>query len=346
MFVVYTTKDNLIRLCSENESSWYKIIMRVKKVVLSEEEDWRDNPLLLKMHQSGVDFLTVEQSVINDIITNHPEYVLDDPCSAYLLDIDAEKAKTIQSKYGVICQSQVDCSNVLVKKGWRLDTSDENKEQTWLSFFSGHECPLNTIIIVDRYFFSSEENESIEDSFHNLRQIMDALLPIKSPSEVLQVCIVFDFSKLKKKDKRENGDEYTFKSLAEKVNKIKRNLRDYSFIIEMISVDSNCKDYSETHDRRILTNFSVTSATHKLKAFSQNQESLCSQEITFRRLFEEGIEIGDKSTMPSFTQKKTVEQIKKIIENKNNRTLIDYACNGQVAKRGEFEIKNRMLTFS
>lgn len=343
MFVVYTTKDNLIRLCLENDNSWYKIITRVKKVVLSEEEDWRDNPLLLKMHQSGVDFLTVEQSVINDIITNHPEYVLDDPCSAYLLDIDAEKAKTIQSKFGVICQEQTSNANVLTQRGWNIDVMKTDDGKSWESFFSGHNCPVNSLLIIDRYFFSSEVGETIEDSFNNLKQILNALLPLNSPDNVQQVALVFDFSTFNHKDKKDDGSEYTFKALAEKVNKIKRSVRNYSYSLELLSINSNCYKYEDTHDRRIFTNYSITIATHKLKAFRKNSNSLCSQNISFRRLFSDGLEAGDKSTLPAITQKNIIRLLQESI--KTSKKSMEYAYNGQVAKRGEFEIKNRLLTF-
>lgn len=343
MFVVCTTKDNLIRLCSEKENSWYKIIMKIKKVAISAKEDLLDNEYLRILHKADVKFNRVAQDVLDGISSNHPEYVLKSPCAVYLLDIDSDKAKTIQSKYGVICLEKNSDAELLTKKGWSIDILKE-QGYSWESFFTGHNCPVNSLLIIDRYFFSSEIGETIEDSFNNLQQILNALLPLNSPDNVQQVALVFDFSTFNHKDRKDDGSEYTFKALAEKVNKIKRSVRNYSYSLELLSINSNCYKYEDTHDRRIFTNYSITIATHKLKAFRKNSNSLCSQNISFRRLFSDGLEAGDKSTLPAITQKNIIKSLQESI--KTSKDSMEYACNGQVAKRGEFEIKNRMLTFS
>lgn len=347
-FIVYTTEDNLIRLCSNKENSWLKIINKTGEVVISPnagKEYWdMNNPLLQALHRGGINIITSpeDKDFIHKIVTTDSSVVMEDPCAAYLLEIDPSKAKEIQTKYGVICQSINDENNVLVKKGWRVDTSDPTTKKTWDYFFSGHNCPLNSLIIVDRYFFSSEQGETINDSLHNLKQILNALLPLKSPDNVIQVIIIFDFSTFRhNRDKKEDGSDYTFKSLAEKINKLKRAMRDYAYSLELLSVNSNCYNYSDTHNRRIIANYSLTIALHKLKAFNQKGESLCSQDITFRRLFEAGIEEGDKSTTPFFTQKNIIDQLIESVRKSKNS--MQYAINGKVASIGNFEIQNRLL---
>ena len=341
-FVVYTTEDNLIRLCSEKENSWYKIIMKIKEVVVFTKngDNWdTTNKLLQTLHRAGVSICTGDNDFINQIATNHPEYVLEDPCAAYLLDIDKEKAEKIQNKYGVICQPQTDNSNILVQKGWDIDTAVCAQEQkSWQSFFAGHNCPLNSLVIIDRYFFSSEAGETIEYSLHNLRKILDALLPASCPDNVIQISLVFDFKTL---NQNIDGRNYSLRNLAEDVNRVKRKVREYAYTLELLSIDSDCYNYKDTHNRRIIANFSITYALHKLKAFYEGDKSLSDQNIIFNRLFDKGLDDGDKSTTPAASQKDILDKIKDIIS--TSKSTIEYACNGRVFATNTFEIQNRLL---
>lgn len=342
-FIVYTTEDNLIRLCSEKDNSWYKIIMKVGEVdILTKNGDYWDpsNQLLQTLHKSGVKICTGDNEFIQQIMTTNPEKVLEDPCAAYLLEIDAKKAEKIQTKYGVICQPIDSSRNILVQEGWEIDTAVcSEEEKSWKKFFQGHNCPLNSVVIIDRYFFSSESepHETIEMSLFNLRQILDALLPQTSPDNVIQVSLIFDFTTYK----TSIDGPCSFKTLAEKVNKVKRNVRNYAYTLELFSINSNCYNYRDTHNRRIIANFSITYALHKLKAFYKNNESLSDQDITFRRLFEKGLKDGDKSTAPAFSQKNIMDKLQDIIN--SSKSVIEYACNGRVSDLGKFEIQNRML---
>lgn len=336
MFIVYTTEDNLSRLCSEENNSWYKIIMKMKEVVISTnspDEIWdKNNPYLAALHRAGV-WIEPNNTFIEQIKTTSPDNVLEYPCGAYLLNIDEKQASDIQNKYGVICQPLTSSKNILISTGLSIDTG-EDKTHDWEYIFENYNCPLNSIVIVDRYFFSSETGESVNDSFYNLKQILNALLPQHSKDNILQVSLIFDFTTVKEKD------NITFKGLAEKVNKIKRSVRDYAYDLELISMDSNCYLYEETHDRRIIANFSITEATHKLKAFNESG-ILCNQTITFKRLFEVGLD--DRSTTPEFSQRKCLEKMKEALNKESNKSLMKYACNGQESKVGIFTIKNRLL---
>lgn len=190
--------------------------------------------------------------------------------------------------------------------------------------------------------FSSEVGESIDDSLFNLEQILDNLLPVRCADNIMQVTLIFDFSTFKhERDKKGDGSNYTFKSLAERVNKVKRNVRTYVYTLELLSINSDCYRYEDTHDRRIIANLNITEALHKLKAFTSDKRSLCGQNITFKRLFEEGLEYGDKSTLPAFVQNAILDSI--IDSIKISKSTMEYACNGQVAAIGSFEIQNRLL---
>ena len=344
MFVVYTTENNLNRICAEKDNSWHKIIRKVKEVVISSAvgETWdAGNVMLQNLHKAGVKII-VDNEFIDQIVTTNPEVVLEDPCAAFLLDIDKAMADNIQQKYGVICQPQNDDTNILVQKGWSINTEDPSKEKSWKFFFAGHNCPLNSVVIIDRYFFSSEVGESIEDSLFNLEQILDNLLPAHCADNIMQITLIFDFKTFKhERDKRADGTNYTFKSLAERVNRIKRSVRTYAYTLELLSINSDCYNYDKTHNRHIIANFNITDAPHKLKAFTHDKQSLCIQDITFRRLFENGLDPEDKSTVPAFVQNNILESI--IDSIKTSKSTMEYACNGQVDTTGNFDVQNRLL---
>lgn len=341
MITLFTTEENLSNLCTVE--GWHKVIKRQGLVVVtnnSEDEQWDEtDPVLRNLHLEGVD-IYVENSTTEDL-KNKPSKVLDEINPVYILDIDEKTANDIETKYGVICKHLSKQDDIaLISRGWELDTSDEDKPKHWKFFLEGIETGVNNILIVDRYFFTPERNkddssldETIEDSIHNLRNILLHLIPQKTPEGMMQVTVVFDASTVE--------DEYTFSELATKVNKMKKSMIDFHFDLELISINGNCYRYKDTHDRALIANYYVVKATHKLKAFRGENTSLCDQNLFFDYLYSKGFEKNDKSSFPEVTQDRIINAIKESIRTSKNE--IEYALNGQTSKRGNFEVKNRLL---
>ena len=148
------------------------------------------------------------------------------------------------------------------------------------------------------------------------------------------VSIIFD----------ETKSDLSMAELATKVNKIKKTIMGKTpFILELISIDNNCYKYEETHDRFIISNYFVISATHKIKAFNTERKSLCSQKIVFDYLYSKGIEEGDISSIPEVSQDRVLKAVCDSIH--TSKAEILYAVNGQISKKGAFSLQNELFCY-
>lgn len=335
MFTLYTTEDKLTELCLEGEE-WFDIIRNQPTIYVCNESDndeWDvTNATLMALHRSGTS-IEVDNELLEEIKEDNSK-VLELVNPAYILDFKAEDAKSIEEKYGVIFLPTSNTPRpVLAKRGWDIDTADNSKPNTWEFFLKGNKVNFNSLVIVDRYFFSSQTGETFEDSLFNLRMILNSLLPAKNMHK-FTVSIIFDESK----------SDFGMQELATKVNKVKKNIIGKTpFTLELISIDSNCYMYEETHDRFIISNYFVINASHKIKAFNAQQKSLCAQKLTFDYLYSKGIEEDDISSTPEVSQDRVLKALCDTVH--TSKSEIQYAANGQVNKKGVFTIKNDLFCY-
>lgn len=333
MFTFYTTEDKLTELCLEG-GTWYDIIRNQRTIYVcndSDEEEWDiSNEILLNLYRGGVE-IEVDNEVAEDI-KKDTKNVLELVNPAYILDYSEQEATEISRKYGVIfLPTQNTPEPAIAETGWTLDTSDDSKEQSWDFFLSGIKTKYNSLVIIDRYFFSSEYGESLEDSKFNLRSILNILLP-KEQMHKFTVSIIFDITKADKE----------MQELATEVNKIKKTLVGHtSFDMELISIDSNCYNYDKTHDRFIVSNYFVIDAAHKIKAFRTDKTVLTEQNIHFKYLYSEGIRENDKSSKPEVSQDRILKAICDAMHTSKREML--HAANGQMSQKGDFQPKNEMF---
>lgn len=333
MFTFYTTEDKLTELCLEG-GTWYDIIRNQRTIYVcndSDEEEWDiSNEILLNLYRGGVE-IEVDNEVAEDI-KKDTKNVLELVNPAYILDYSEQEATEISRKYGVIfLPTQNTPEPAIAETGWTLDTSDDSKEQSWDFFLSGIKTKYNTLVIIDRYFFSSEYGESLEDSKFNLRSILNILLP-KEQMHKFTVSIIFDITKADKE----------MQELATEVNKIKKTLVGHtSFDMELISIDSNCYNYDKTHDRFIVSNYFVIDAAHKIKAFRTDKTVLTEQNIHFKYLYSEGIRENDKSSKPEVSQDRILKAVCDAMHTSKREML--HAANGQMSQKGDFQSKNEMF---
>lgn len=335
MFTLYTTEDKLTELCLEG-AEWFDIIRNQRIIYVcndSDDEEWDvTNDTLMALHRSGTS-IEVDNELLEEIKEDNSK-VLELVNPAYILDFNAEEAKVIEEKYGVIFLPASNTPKpVLAKRGWDIDTADDSKPNTWDFFLKGNKVAFNSLVIVDRYFFSSQTGETMEDSLFNLRSILHALLPTKRMHK-FTVSIIFD----------ETKSDLAMQELATKVNKVKKGFIDRTpFTLELISIDSNCYMYEETHDRFIISNYFVINATHKIKAFNAQQQSLCNQKIFFDYLYSKGIELDDISSTSEVTQDRLLKSVCDAIHTSQSEIL--YAANGQVSRRGVFRLENPLFCY-
>lgn len=332
MFTFYTTEDKLTELCLEG-GTWYDIIRNQRTIYVcndSDEEEWDiSNEILLNLYRGGVE-IEVDNEVAEDI-KKDTKNVLELVNPAYILDYSEQEATEISRKYGVIfLPTQNTPEPAIAETGWTLDTSDDSKEQSWDFFLSGIKTKYNSLVIIDRYFFSSEYGESLEDSKFNLRSILNILLP-KEQMHKFTVSIIFDITKADKE----------MQELATEVNKIKKTLVGHtSFDMELISIDSNCYNYDKTHDRFIVSNYFVIDAD-KIKAFRTDKTVLTEQNIHFKYLYSEGIRENDKSSKPEVSQDRILKAVCDAMHTSKREML--HAANGQMSQKGDFQPKNEMF---
>lgn len=333
MFTLYTTEDKLTELCLEG-GTWYDIIRNQRTIYVcndSDEEEWDiSNEILMNLYRGGVE-IEVDNELAEDI-KNDTKSVLELVNPAYILDYSEQEATEISRKYGVIfLPTQNTPEPAIAETGWTLDTSDDSKEQSWDFFLSGIKTKYNSLVIIDRYFFSSEYGESLEDSKFNLRSILNILLP-KEQMHKFTVSIIFDITKADKE----------MQELATEVNKIKKTLVGHtSFDMELISIDSNCYNYDKTHDRFIVSNYFVIDAAHKIKAFRTDKTVLTEQNIHFKYLYSEGIRENDKSSKPEVSQDRILKAVCDAMHTSKREML--HAANGQMSQKGNFQPKNEMF---
>lgn len=335
MFTLYTTEDKLTELCLEG-AEWYDIIRNQRTIIVcnnSDDEEWDlTNKTLMALHRAGTS-IDVDNELVSEIKEDNSK-VLELVNPAYILDFKEEDAKAIQEKYGVIfLPTQNTPKPILAKRGWDIDTTDDSKPNTWEYFLKGNKVPFNSLVIVDRYFFSSQTGETFEDSLFNLRAILNTLLPSKAMHK-FTVSIIFDESK----------SDFEMQDLATKVNKVKKSIIGKTpFTLELISIDSNCYMYEETHDRFIISNYFVINATHKIKAFNANKDSLCGQKLFFDYLYSKGIEEDDISSTPEVSQDRILKAICDSVH--TSKSEIFYAVNGQTSKKGVFSLENEIFCY-
>lgn len=335
MFTLYKTEDKLTELCLEG-GTWYDIIKNQRTIYIcndSDEEEWDiSNEILMNLYRGGVE-IEVDNELAEDI-KNDTKSVLELVNSAYILDYSEHEATEISKKYGVIfLPTQNTPEPAIAETGWTLDTSDDSKEQSWDFFLSGIKTKYNSLVIVDRYFFSSEieKGESLEDSKFNLRSILNILLP-KEQMHKFTVSIIFDGAKA----------DIEMQKLATEVNKVKKTLVGHtSFDMELISIDSNCYNYDKTHDRFIVSNYFVIDAAHKIKAFRTDKTVFTEQNIHFKYLYSEGIRGNDKSSKPEVSQDRILKAICDAMHTSKREML--HAANGQMSQKGNFQPKNEMF---
>lgn len=335
MFTLYTTENKLVELCNEG-TEWYDIIRNQPAIYIcndSDNEEWDiSNTTLLALHKSGTS-IEVDNKLLAEIKEDHSN-VLELVNPAYILNFSEKEAKEIEEKYGVIFLSTHNTpSPIVAKRGWDIDTTDKNKPKAWDFFLKGNKVKFNSLVIVDRYFFSSEQGETFEDSMYNLRAILNALLPTNNMYK-FTVSIFFD----------ETKSDLEMRNLVTRVNKIKKSILGRTpFTLELISIDSDCFKYEETHDRFIISNYFVINATHKIKAFNSKNQALCGQKLFFDYIFSKGIEENDISSKPEVSQDRVLKALRESID--TSKSEIMYGVNGQTNKRGIFSIENELLHF-
>lgn len=318
---IFISSSSLRELCikegckdSSEQLEWFWVISQQNKIFLDEsvpDELDQDDPLFIFSLNYGSDFEKSPNNYNNPNISDN--IFLDGSQSAYLLDTNIDIAKNIQRKYGVICQSTRDlsiCPLVEQAKLWSLDT--EEKNHSWKELFqSDTKVPSNALIIIDRYLFSYDGDSSFVDGINNIKQILSSVVPrtLECPYQVL---ILFDETK--------NDRNFSIEYFREELCNFVEEELDCSFPIEieLLSINKDCNNYGDTHNRRILMNYAVVSTDHLLKAFrSDGRSVICDQDIKIEYLYSGGL--YDRSDASDKKARKLLKGIRALANDRHSK---------------------------
>ncbi|MBR1682015.1 MAG: hypothetical protein IJ767_05705 [Bacteroidaceae bacterium] len=265
------------------------------------------------------------------------EQLLQHPSSLYVLDVPILEAERLQKSYGVCCVGGEHPSIATL-----IDTNDEHTTndgeplgQGWATALQSlRGVPSNALLLSDRYLFTNV-SAGKGNGIANVHAILDVLLPQRFLGEY-HVTIVFDVEKI--------HTTYTFNDIVARLERVKQSLhRDYPIMMEVLGISEDCPVYTKLHNRRIVSNYYIVKAEHRLAAFNGNIAT-SQQTITPQVLFTVD-SLNGHSTPPL----KSIEQMTAALRSFSHwtRNLMDhsaycYAVNGERMERCR-GVRNRMV---
>lgn len=287
------------------------------------------------LHQQQVKVLTPTET---DAIKNHPEEVMKNPSSLYILDITPAEALSIQKTYDVMCLSgdNPDISPLIDVNDIHISYEREKLGRGWDSVLDSVEkLPSNALLLTDRYLFAFR-HPNAGDGIANIHDILEQLLPKQFNGGDYHVTVVFD--------NMAKHSSYTFNDIATQLNRLKQQLkRDYPIMMEVLGITPDCSIYNKLHNRMIVSNYYMVEAAHKLAAFNHDIGT-ARQILMPLALFTES-SLNGTSTPPLKAIKQTIATLQEF--SKSLSQLLDhnvylYAVNGKRMERC-MAIRNRLL---
>lgn len=272
----------------EDQDVWFKIFTKQQVIYVSSFDEQKyhseDDPLFNLSDSYGVE-IRYETAYIEAIPDNH-KLVTKYWNGIFLLDISEEDAAEIQKDYGVICQSiaHMDAS-ILMDPGLRYSVGKDSEDYSWkliLSNINAKHYPSNHLTLIDRYLLARDKDKDKEEDWNftmeNIFNIFDVMLPVDKLKCPYTITLIVGEQK--------EGKSFSLSEFSKVVNDelIPKLNRAYKIDVEIIYLRYLSGLYTATHNRCILTNYTVTQLEHMTKAFD-GIKSTCMQTITPQGLF-------------------------------------------------------------
>ena len=268
----------------------------------------------------------------------HPEDVLKHPSSLYILDINDSEALAIQKRYGVMCLggNAPDIAPLIDINDIHIADKYQKLGRGWDSVLDSIEpLPSNALLLTDRYLFS-ERRPNSGDGIANTRSILSELLPLQFEGGNYHVTIVFD--------NQSKHYSYTFADIIRLLEQVKKQLkRNYPITMEVLGITKDCPIYPKLHNRRIVSNYYIVEASHKIAAFNKDIGTT-PQTLLPLALFTED-SLNDKSTPPLDAIIQTLKPLRDFSKSLPTRYSHDdylYAVNGKRMEKCNC-LRNRLL---
>lgn len=280
--------------------------------------------------------------------------VLTHPKDIFLID-RASKAKTLKSNYGVVLMTDKSAKSEVLKLGWE-EPLKVNQPYSWNRFFTDagrdmSKVPTNSLIIIDRYLFAN-----FDQGLDNICEILEEVLP-KSFSDEYHILIISDPTEFKRYNESSKQKEpLRLEDAAEEIHQAIIDLRcQYTLNVELLALSSfkgkrqspsekvHFNVYSDSHNRRIISNTFVIRAEHMLCAIKEYNgilQSNASQTIWFDANFA-GVDKKYQNihSLPIKVAETIIETLSTIVEKHIN--IGRYFLNGVEGKSEN--IINRLL---
>lgn len=362
MLSIYTTENILSAIYEDGEdkyTAWFSLIEKIRpklNVLFNKNSTYEtdnSNPVFELENSFNLEIIPEyeddnKECILTKVLSLSPNVILD-PCAIVLMDIDKKTADKISEKYKIICHSfneNPETSPLFTEAIEKNLTKDEKNSGWHELIFKDIINPSNSLIFIDRYLFSQDKSDKTccttsEDGLNNIFEILNLALPFSCNVD-FHILFIFDGSTLEKGQ--------TFIDLSTNLNKLKNRLgRTYNILLEVLSISKNDFDYkedshySDTHNRRILSNYYFIRAEHSLKAF-RNSRSLYTQSIWFDWACSKGILQQKRSDLPAKSLYRTIKNIRKaILKLKSYNRDIPFSQNGN-SKIKIKNITNRIIT--
>ncbi len=273
-----------------------------------------------------------------EYIKTHPEEVLKNPSSLYILDFTRAEALAIQKTYGVICLNgeAPDISPLIDVNDIHRSENRKPLGRGWDSVLDSVEkLPSNALILIDRYLFA-ESNAAYGNGFDNVKAILNELLPREFGTKY-HVTIIYA--------KDDDGETYTFQEVATRLNEISKDMgRPYEIIMEVIRITEQCSPmYYDFHDRFILSNYYCVEASHQLAAFNKNVATARQTIIPWALFTESSLNGTSTPPLEAITQASaTLRTFSKSLPHLTDHSIYSYAVNGKVMERC-MGVRNRLI---
>lgn len=335
-----------------------------------------DNPIVLAdyvkdepdneweiLDRAGVNIYPNQSYV--DEARNNPAVRADHPNDVFLFD-SSQFDNPATNPYGVLAMSGNSIDKKYLIRSWGVRLSVEKDDRGKTKLYSWKEIlapfhkvktpPSNAMVIVDRYLFSHVKRVDVDykNGIRNVFAILKELLPDTFKGEY-QVLLVFDPTKI--------SNKATIADVTKGLQNIKKLIRPGKYVptIELlpISVDYDQEIYSETHDRRIISNYFSIDASHGFSAILPSKmrkddityigygEATYGQKITFNGHYH-GIDKDEEDlnmdALPISFCDETLRYLKKYINRKIGSTgNVEYICNGNWHSDIS-QLRNRLVT--
>jgi hypothetical protein len=346
MFTVYIDKicfENIV-LYNEKTPNWHKIMTNHADVCLN----MTDEELQQELIQGTIIFEFINAyggkepialAPFFETINEKPETIADKPKAAFILDIDSEKAKTLQSNYGVIVMSGSDIKDEILNGPYfiELETGQvvENEGKLgWQKLFKEDLPPLNAIVMTDDYLFSNEEN-SKNVGVHNILNLLDSIMPHRLNTLFHIFILTGDLGKNLSKEKSNEKCNMLFKDLNEKI----KNLRTYEVVFELVFADA-------PHKRKLFTNYLSITCDRGFAMFRVKDSKTLRNENDFRleRLFDrQNSTEGDTVCKSDYKRLKSLKEKCEFVKNEISKSgeHINFRILGDC--KPDKSIRNRLI---